>query len=327
MFENAMDGIIICTADGTIIAANPAFVAMHGYAVEEILNMNVTKLDTPESARLAPERLRKLSAGEAFIIEVEHYCKNGRTILLEVSSTQIVLDNAVLLIGFHRNITDRRRMEEERIQKISEERAMTSLLMEIHDGIGGIMTNIKMLAELKQSAVLEKDIAMRLASIAELSRDGVAEIRNIMYGLDKGEMFWQSVVAELRSEGSKLLEPHRIALTVTSYLKDGSPDPSSKICLQLFKIYREAIMNVIKHAKATRVKVDLQIDGDRLVLNVQDNGRGIPENALIRRSGRGIGNMIRRAEALQGKTTITGDAGTRITIEIPLAVNAASGRS
>jgi len=53
---------------------------MHGYTVAEMLSMDLGQLDTPEPARLAPERFRRLLAGEEMTFETEHFCKNGQTI-------------------------------------------------------------------------------------------------------------------------------------------------------------------------------------------------------------------------------------------------------
>jgi signal transduction histidine kinase len=145
----------------------------------------------------------------------------------------------------------------------------------------------------------------------------MAEIRSLMYGLEKDDLNWHAIVGELKEQSAKLLGPHQIGFSMTTDFDDDIPNPSSYMCLQLFRIYREAILNVIKQAKATKVSVNLWSSGNLLFLEIYDNGQGF--NTTTRSTaGRGIGNMKKRAEALNGKTTISGNAGKRVTIEIPL---------
>lgn len=117
LFESARDGIFILNASGNIVDMNASFAAMHGYTVGEMKSMKLSELDTPEISRLAPERFQRLFAGEHLIFEVEHYCKDGRILPLEVSVHKVCFDSEEYLLGFHRDITDRRRTAEELRQK------------------------------------------------------------------------------------------------------------------------------------------------------------------------------------------------------------------
>ncbi len=228
------------------------------------------------------------------------------------------------LFGVSQDITEQKLSEEERIRKKSEERIMANLLMEIHDGIGGITSNIALLAELALRQPMQEELKQKVALISELSRDGMAEIRSLMYGLDKEDLNWHAIAGELKKQSAKLLGPHGIAFNMTTDFENSIPDPSNYVCLQLFRIYREAIINIIKHAKAKKVTVNLRVLHDDLFLEIYDNGKGINKSPRSV-TGRGIGNMMRRAEALGGKTTISGNAGTRVTVEIPLQLQSSNG--
>ena len=113
LFEEAGDGIFYFSADdGRIIQANQAFARMHGYTVAELQGMSLQALDTPESARLAPERIARLLAGESMHFEVTHLHKDGHAFPMEVSASLVVAGER-LIQGFHRDITERRRAESE----------------------------------------------------------------------------------------------------------------------------------------------------------------------------------------------------------------------
>jgi signal transduction histidine kinase len=98
------------------------------------------------------------------------------------------------------------------------------------------------------------------------------------------------------------------------------PAVDSHLSITLFRILQEALTNVIRHAEATRIQVDLSIDDERLCLSVRDNGIGFrPAN---RRGPGGIGlvSMRERAFAVGGTFRIERDSagGTVVTVEIPL---------
>jgi len=91
LFDRANDGTSLLSTDGRIVSVNESFARMHGYRAKEMLNMNLDDLDTPEFSRQAPERMRRLLAGEALTLEVEHYHKDGHVFPLEVSASLISL--------------------------------------------------------------------------------------------------------------------------------------------------------------------------------------------------------------------------------------------
>ncbi len=111
LFESAKDGILQFTADGTIIEINKSFASMHGYTVDELMKKNFEDLDTPKSRPFIPERMQRLLAGESMTIEVEHFCKDGQTIPLEVSASLVTIGDQKYILGFHRDITERKQAE------------------------------------------------------------------------------------------------------------------------------------------------------------------------------------------------------------------------
>ena len=112
LFESANDGIFLLSSTGAIVTLNTAFARMHGYMIEEMLTLNLSDLDAPETAQMAPARLQRLFAGEPISFEAEHYCKNGQTIPIEVSANLVVIDNDKYILGFHHDISERKKAEE-----------------------------------------------------------------------------------------------------------------------------------------------------------------------------------------------------------------------
>jgi PAS domain S-box-containing protein len=111
VFEHAGDGLFFLSEQGEIISVNDSFAAMHGYRVAEILKMNLKDLDTPESNRLFPERMRRILAGESLTFEVKHYHKQGHLFPLEVTANLVTMGGKKYILASHRDITERKRAE------------------------------------------------------------------------------------------------------------------------------------------------------------------------------------------------------------------------
>ena len=112
MFDRAMDGIVILSDRGKLLAVNEAFARMHGYTPDEMTKLHLSDLDTPETVQGLPEKLARILAGESLSFEVTHYHKDGRLLLLEVSSSLIIANGQRLIQAFHRDITERRHADE-----------------------------------------------------------------------------------------------------------------------------------------------------------------------------------------------------------------------
>jgi signal transduction histidine kinase len=88
-----------------------------------------------------------------------------------------------------------------------------------------------------------------------------------------------------------------------------------------FRIFQETLTNVIRHAQASRVMVRLRVEGGRLLLVVEDNGRGITAAETEDPKAFGLIGIRERALALKGQFAISGQPGrgTTVTVSIPLA--------
>ncbi len=203
-------------------------------------------------------------------------------------------------------------------RKIAEQ-TRKNILRDLHDGVGGMMTNIVILSEINRAKPLPEEIAKAFATISALSRDGIAEIRSLIYSLDRNDLNWPSLIAEMRSLGYKMTEPHAIVFEMTSKVEEGVAEPGSLLCMHLFKIYRESLTNAIKHAQAAKIRVEMSVRNERILLAVRDDGRGC-NTAELSAEGRGFANMRSRAAEIGGTVTINGGNGTCVSVDIPLPI-------
>ncbi len=111
LFANAGEGIFTISTEGRLIEVNESFAKMHGYSYLEMQRMELKELDTPETFCLAPERIRRLLAGEILTFEVEHYHKDGHVFPLEVTANLVSSGGESFIQCFHRDISERRQAE------------------------------------------------------------------------------------------------------------------------------------------------------------------------------------------------------------------------
>ena len=97
LFESAGDAIFILEAEGDqrgkIVDANWAAAEMHGYTREEMLQLGITDLDTPQEAQRVPERIRRMLAGQWVKEELNHRRKDGSVFPVEISAGLMEVEN------------------------------------------------------------------------------------------------------------------------------------------------------------------------------------------------------------------------------------------
>jgi PAS domain S-box-containing protein len=124
LFESAGDAIFILGAEGKnkgrIIDANKAAAEIHGYTIGELLTMKITDLDTPETAKKAPQRIKRILKGEQIKEEATHCTKNGEIVYMDIIASLIELDGHKYILAFDRDITRRKIIEQERETLINE---------------------------------------------------------------------------------------------------------------------------------------------------------------------------------------------------------------
>ena len=101
----------------------------------------------------------------------------------------------------------------------------------------------------------------------------------------------------------------------------GLPNLTPRNVLHILRVLQEALTNAVKHAGATLITVSSEVDHVKNVASIRviDDGRGF-QSVETSRSGRGLGNMRRRAEAVGGSIVIdSGEEGSTITLVLPLS--------
>ena len=93
-----------------------------------------------------------------------------------------------------------------------------------------------------------------------------------------------------------------------------------RVSLILYRVLQESLTNVVRHSEATKVFVYLNVSKTRVILKIEDNGKGIEEKEINSLTSMGITGIKERVASISGKITIEGkkNKGTIISVQVPL---------
>ncbi|MBI4420917.1 MAG: PAS domain S-box protein [Gemmatimonadetes bacterium] len=207
-----------------------------------------------------------------------------------------------------------RRLEEIR----EEERGRIS--REIHDQLGQALTGLKLdLAWSKGRLRKDQgDLRERNEAMVELVDSTIETVRRIAAELRPGLLDDLGLSAAIEWQVHEFAK--RTGIEADTHLPAQDPEVPPEVATALFRILQEALTNVVRHAEASRVIVALRREDGALLLDVSDNGRGIPKQAGLERS-LGILGMRERAHALGGDVKVKRrpQGGTDVIAMIPVA--------
>ncbi len=185
------------------------------------------------------------------------------------------------------------------------------LSRELHDGLGPLLTTLKLSV---QAANLTKEEKNKLSTIVDKT---VNEIRRMTYDLMPPALVDFGVGKALLN----FLDLIRKSTGITILYEDATHDTEDRFKLEIdiciFRVCQELIHNSIKHAEADKITISLTQFTDRLSFFYTDNGNGFDPEIVY--PGAGLKNIKERIEVLNGYLQITSDrTGTKVEVEIPI---------
>jgi len=232
---------------------------------------------------------------------------------------KVMLGLAALALGFIivgnyiQNRLQRQRTEFDRHRAIEQERSRIS--SELHDDLGGGLTAIRLMSEMMKIKTQEPSDRSVFGKISDSSNDLIQKMNEIVWALNSNHDNLQSLIAYSRQYAVSYLDD----LGIQSHVNIPDIIPSINISgnnrRTIFLLVKEALNNIAKHAQASRVNIDINID-EKLKISVHDNGRGI--NLKQNNYGNGLLNMQKRVEGLQGSFELANYDGTNVIFTIPL---------
>jgi signal transduction histidine kinase len=210
-----------------------------------------------------------------------------------------------------------------RARAIEAERSRIS--RDLHDGILQTLLSIEIQLDVlrRRVATQPEQVESGLTSLQQTVRNEGGELRHMVTDLRPLRVQSADLVDLMRGFGERFRNESTLALDLLVDSVDlHAPD---RVCREIFQIYREALNNIKKHAKASHVVVKLSQDDSRLVLVVDDNGEGFSfagrfTGDELDRLRLGPISIKERTRTVGGVLTVESNPGhgARLTIEVPL---------
>jgi signal transduction histidine kinase len=200
------------------------------------------------------------------------------------------------------------------------ERERHSIGADLHDNLGQQLTALELMCTaLKEDAAGHPDLAKRLALMGKMLREAIAQTRSLARGLVPVSSDPEALQIGLAELAARI---NTLGRTRCSF---ECPAPvvvaDHFVAGHLYRIAQEAVSNAIKHARAHQITVRLTQSNDALVLEIADDGIGLPKSAGRgnARSGLGLGVMQHRAKAIGAELTIASRraGGVSVTCRLP----------
>ena len=321
-----IDGVLVHDLEGKIMSANKSLEDMAGYKKEEYLGKSLFEFVKPEESQKARADLTELlETGKVGPQGAILPTKDGRGIPVQTigSLMRDAKGNPAYGVVVIRDITERKQAEEQMRGLIrdtlnAQEAERERICLEVHDGVTQTLASAFQYLQTLESASLDGSNAKQLLLRASaLVRQAIQESREVINSLQPATLRDLGLVATLRQEMRQLEQEMRWRV---DFKADVIRLPND-VETGLYRIIREAITNVRKHAETKRLGIRITSTNDQVKVEVRDWGIGFnyDPQAIGRRKGTGLISMRKRAELLQGTCDIesTPGQGTTVRVEIP----------
>ncbi len=227
-----------------------------------------------------------------------------------------------LALTFNEMLT---RLEEERRDATGrvlagQEAERLRIAQELHDQIGQELTAVLLWLARARSDAADPALAQRIEDVQDAVRSSLESVRRIAIELRPEALDELGLVSAIAVLGERFSE--RSGLSISQHIDDPLPPLNPNTELVVFRVAQEALTNVARHSGSSRASLTLSHDHGELILEVTDEGQGIPAGQT---PGSGMKGMRERA-TLVGGTLETGPGpgqdGRGCTVRLRLAASA-----
>lgn len=188
---------------------------------------------------------------------------------------------------------------------------------ELHDNIGSQLTFIiSSIDNLKFFDLSKEDFNKKYDSISSFTRKTITELRDSIWAMNKEEITFE----DLKGRTANFIENAKISLQGIqfefNYPKEQETVTLNSITgITLYRIIQEGVNNAIKHAKANKIIVTIDVNPEQIILKIYDNGKGFDYKKTEK--GNGINSLEKRAKEIKASIQFINQDGTQVIVQVP----------
>lgn len=225
--------------------------------------------------------------------------------LLGIFTSVLLLTGLIFiqrLFKFLKRIEDIRRESENKVLQAimqTEERERRQLAKDLHDGIGPLLSNIKMSVSALDKSQITGFNRTVVDNISNLINESISALKYTSNNLSPHILDNFGLASAVSSFTENIIRLGKIDITFNSNIEASRFE--SQIETNLYRIICELFQNTIKHAGATKVSLLVHFHEGRIILQYFDDGEGFDPEDATKMNGMGISNMRSRLKALGGE--------------------------
>ncbi|MDJ1479682.1 sensor histidine kinase [Cytophagaceae bacterium YF14B1] len=297
--------------------------------LNEKMRKNMQELEAKYEATKKEDRIKELQKEK----EIQVLNIRQKNILNYVFIGAIII---LLVLGFlfYRNTRTQKiisqqteKLQEQRIRELEQAQqllAVNSMLQgqeaersrlakDLHDGLGGMLSSIKLsLSDMKGDMILSEQNASSFSRAVDQLDDTIRELRRVAHSMMPEALVRFGLVRALQGFCNDLGRSAHLSIDLQTIGLEDRLDSSTEIIV--YRIVQELLNNIIKHAGATEVLVQIARAENNLNLTVEDNGKGFDTSGSYQ--GIGLSNIRSRVEYLNGNLEIQSSPGTGTSVNI-----------
>jgi PAS domain S-box-containing protein len=323
LVQNSPDIVFSSDVEGRFTFLSAAIERMTGFTADELIGQHFSTIIESEELQVSGGRWEALVENPDQEVQATQVLKgrDGRLTPVDVRAVGIKVDGRFAGIqGATRDVSDQVRLQGELRRQAGElaageERA--HLARELHDSVTQALFSMSLVTR-SVELLLGKDpdkAREQLTQLRELQREALAEMRALIFELRPGNLEQDGLVRALKTHSSALQGRLGLPIVVESDLEDRLPLAAEEV---LYRIAQEALHNVVKHAAARQVRLEVRRhESGGVRLRVEDDGKGF-DPARVLDGHLGLTGMRARADRIGARFACTSGPGQGTAIEVTL---------
>jgi PAS domain S-box-containing protein len=302
LFNNSSDEVFVADFKGKFLELNQSACESLEYSREELLQMNFFDIKTKKYRQFVSENIKKIQEKGRHTYETEHVSKSGKIIQYEMKSKIVEYEGKKAILSIARNISERKALQKRIIQTIieTEMKERKRFSAELHDGLGPILSTIKLYSDLiKKGNFNNMTLEEAVSNIDELVELAISSAKEISNNITPNVLHDFGLKVAINEFCSYVNRTQSINIDVDT--NGYTLEKTSIETTVLYQTTKELINNTIKHAQAQNIRIQLKSNNNQIILYYRDDGVGFNLNEKLGGGGGlGLNNIVNKIKTLKG---------------------------
>jgi len=306
-----------------ILEVNDAAIKKYGYDKEEFLTLTLKDIRPLEDI---PKFLKDIGTSNGRVKSWRHKKKNGDIMNVEVTYFPVNYFGKVASQAQIHDVTEEVQLQEKlKEQQTAEQKHITAAVLkalehdrahlgaELHDNINQILaTSMLYLEHAKTNIEVRDELIGKSLNVIEFAINEIRKLSRILIVSDISEIGLKKAINEMVAN-IILVKKMQISLCMEDF-PEKKIDEDVKIAI--YRIIQEQLTNILKHANASSVSIELKKEEKQITLEISDNGKGF--DTTLHRKGVGITNINSRVSLYDGEVNIDSAPGKGCILKVTM---------